>query len=232
MSGIFISYRRADSQGFAGRLGDDLEDRYGARHVFRDVEIEPGTDFSQRITRAVTQCDVLVVVIGPLWSGITDPAGQRRLWNSDDWVRLEIEAGLERNVPLLPVLVGGAAMPAESDVPPSLVPLLRVQALEMTDRQWNADLEQLCAFIDRRRPGLRVKPQARSDHRPARPSRWPARLRAMGHGTWWLTKKAAMVGFAVALGYYLLENHADSAVKQFVYGFVRFLRQTLAAIVA
>jgi len=230
MSGIFISYRRADSQGFAGRLGDDLEDRYGAHRVFRDVEIQPGVDFTARINQAVKRCDVLLVVVGPAWATATDRGGQRRLWNTDDWVRLEIEAGLTRGIPVLPVLVGGATMPAASDVPASLGALLRVQALPMTDRGWGPELARLCAFIDRHAPLLRPGDPSPVPAVVSRP-RWRKRLRALGLGLWWFAKKATGISLVLALGYFVLENYADAALKQFVYGFAKFLMQTLKNVV-
>lgn len=227
MAGIFISYRRADSQGFAGRLGDDLEDRYGEQNVFRDVEIEPGVDFSARIADAMKRCDVLLAVIGPHWATAADAQGDRRLWDTDDWVRLEIEAGLERGIPVLPVLVGTATMPMANDLPASLTTLLRVQALSMTDRSWETDLDRLCAFIERHVPLPRRSPVAAPVPQKGLPRRWKRRLRSLARGLWWVTKKATVIALVGALVYFVLENYADASTRQFVYGFARFLRQTV-----
>ena len=90
--GIFVSYRRQDSDHLAGRLYDRLVDRFGEGQVFMDVDtIEPGLDFAEEITRAVAACQVFVAVIGPAWLTATDGRGRRRLDDPDDFVRLEIK---------------------------------------------------------------------------------------------------------------------------------------------
>ena len=94
MPSVFISYRRDDSAGFAGRLADALEQRLGAGAVFRDVDdIQPGADFEAVIARGLDQVRAVLVVIGPGW---LDAAvdGQRRLDRADDFVRREVEQAL------------------------------------------------------------------------------------------------------------------------------------------
>jgi hypothetical protein len=104
---IFISYRRDDSSAFAGRLYDRLVERYGMDQVFMDVDnIPPGVDFAEAIAQAVGTCDVLLAVIGQHWLTVTGQDGRRRLDNPRDMVRLEVEAALTRDVPVIPVLVG------------------------------------------------------------------------------------------------------------------------------
>jgi len=89
--------------------------------VFIDVaSIEPGVDFAEVITRAVGSCDVLLAVIGPGWLTAPDEAGQRRLDDPDDLVRLEVEAALARDVRVIPVLVEDATMPRRKDLPEDL----------------------------------------------------------------------------------------------------------------
>ena len=111
-SRIFISYRREETAFPAGWLYDRLNDRFGEAQVFKDVDsITLGDDFVEVITRAVGSCDVLLAVIGGRWSTMTDETGKRRLDDPDDFVRLEIEAALARNVRVIPVLVDGARMP-------------------------------------------------------------------------------------------------------------------------
>src|SRR5690349_10570277 len=110
--GIFVSYRRQDSSHLAGRLYDRLADRFGEDQVFMDVDtIEPGVDFAEEITRAVSACKVLLAVIGPNWLAATDERGCRRLDDPDDFVRLEIEAALARGVRVIPILADDAVMP-------------------------------------------------------------------------------------------------------------------------
>jgi len=109
---IFISYRREETAYPAGWLFDRLAERFGPKQVFKDVDsIELGDDFVQMITRAVGSCDVLLALIGDQWLTITDVHGRRRLDDPDDFVRLEIEAALTRNVRIIPILVDGANMP-------------------------------------------------------------------------------------------------------------------------
>jgi hypothetical protein len=127
--GIFISYRREQASGVAGRLYDRLVDRFGEAQVFIDVaSIEPGVDFADVITRAVASCDVLLAVIGPGWLAASDDAGERRLDDPDDLVRLEVEAGLARDVRVIPVLVEGATMSRRKDLPEDLATLARRNA--------------------------------------------------------------------------------------------------------
>jgi hypothetical protein len=109
---IFISYRRDETAYPAGWLFDRLAEHFGHAQVFKDVDsIELGDDFVQVITRAVGSCDVLLALIGDEWLTITDEHGRRRLDDPNDFVRLEIEAALRRNVRIIPILVDGARMP-------------------------------------------------------------------------------------------------------------------------
>ena len=141
---IFISYRRADSAGWAGRLHSDLRERFGADRVFRDVSIAPGVDFRDHIEGVMDGCEVLLAVIGPRWATVTGPGGHPRLDAPDDLVRLEIERALARpDVRVIPVLVDGAAIPAAEDLPEGLRPLSRRNAVEITDLRWDYDVERL-----------------------------------------------------------------------------------------
>lgn len=121
MPRFFISYRREDAAADAGRLADHLRERYGEDHVFIDVEsIDPGIDFPTAIEDAIAHSDVLLAVIGKQWLMAANPNGQRRLKDPKDYVRLEIAAGLRRNIRVIPVLVCGASMPATNDLPEDL----------------------------------------------------------------------------------------------------------------
>src|ERR1043165_3354644 len=107
-SGIFISYRRNDSAGYAGRLFDGLSAHFGEDQIFMDIDyIEPGEDFVQAIETAVGSCEILIALIGPSWLTIENVTG-RRLDNPNDFVRLEIVAALARGIRVIPVLVQGA----------------------------------------------------------------------------------------------------------------------------
>ena len=155
MSGIFISYRRNDSQSAAGRLADFLERSFGRDQIFRDVEtIEPGADFVHAIEKAIASCQVMLVVIGPRWLTIADNEGHRRLDKPDDWIRLETFTALKRDVRLIPVLVEDAQPPAATDLPDDLKGLARREAHELSDKRWDYDVQQLIAALERI-PGIR-----------------------------------------------------------------------------
>jgi len=147
MARLFVSYRREDSAGFAGRLTDALESIYGEGSVFRDVDdIPPGEDFAQVIQRGLDQVAAVLVVIGPGWLE-SSSAGQRRLDHEDDFVRREIEGALALRKPLLPVLVGGATMPAAEALPAPIRPLAARQALALRDASWRSDIGALQAAL-------------------------------------------------------------------------------------
>jgi carbon monoxide dehydrogenase subunit G len=132
-AGIFISYRREDAAYAAGWLYDRLASHFGHGSVFKDVDtIQLGDDFVEMITEAVGACQVLLAVIGSRWLTVTDKKGRRRLDDPADFVRLEIEAALERGVRVIPVLVEGASMPSPTELPTSLEKLARRQALVLS----------------------------------------------------------------------------------------------------
>ena len=142
--GVFISYRRDDSGGFAGRIYDRLSSRLGRENVFFDVDtIPPGRDFVDVLSERVGKCDALLAVIGKHWVLSADSENRRRLDDPQDFVRIEIEAALSRNVPVIPVLVDGAAMPHPNDLPDSLAKLIRRQAVEVSHARFESDAERL-----------------------------------------------------------------------------------------
>lgn len=151
MSTIFLSYRRDDSAGFAGRLSDALEVKFGAGTVFRDVDdIHPGEDFVAAINSQLDEVKAVLVMIGPHW--LTDDAdGQRRLDKADDFVRLEIQAALSSGKHVIPLLVGGAKMPTEAELPSEIAGLARHQAVALLDADWKADVARL---VESLRPEL------------------------------------------------------------------------------
>jgi hypothetical protein len=122
-------------------LTDHLKLHFGDKQIFRDVEaIEAGFDFVEAINNAVSQCAVLLAIIGPNWLKVTDSQGRRRLDDSNDFVRLEIAAALHRNIRVVPVLVGGAVMPKAEDLPQGIESLARRrQAHELSDARWDFD---------------------------------------------------------------------------------------------
>jgi hypothetical protein len=117
MTKITISYRRGDSMDITGRIFDRLTSRYGRDAVFRDIDnIPPGLDFREQIRASIDGSDVLMAVVGPRWMG-GDRHGQPRIRAETDYVRVEVEAALNRHIPVIPLLVGGADMPEPSKLP-------------------------------------------------------------------------------------------------------------------
>jgi allophanate hydrolase subunit 1 len=147
---VFISYRREDTAWQALPLFDRLAHRYGSGQIFKDVDsIQLGDDFVQKITTAVASCDVLLALIGEQWLTITDEHGTARLDHPDDYVRLEIEAALTRNIRVIPILVAGARMPRPDQLPPSLAKLVRRHALELSPSHFESDISRLQNALDR-----------------------------------------------------------------------------------
>jgi hypothetical protein len=153
---IFISYRRDDSGGWAGRLYDRLSQHFGRDNVFMDIDtIEPGLDFVEVIEQAVGSCDALIALIGRQWLTITDTSGRRRLDNAEDFVRLEIAAALARNIRVIPALVQGARMPDSTDLPDVLRTLARRNAVEISERRFHDDVDHLITVLDKVFAGAR-----------------------------------------------------------------------------
>ena len=150
MSGTFISYRREDAAGYAGRLRESLERRLGAARVFRDVDtLRPGQDFVQAIESRLSDCAVMLAVIGREWASARDMAGNRRLDEPFDFVRLEIAAALAKsNVLVVPVLVEGASMPAPAELPENIRSLSRRHAVSVRDETWDTDVDRLVNVIE------------------------------------------------------------------------------------
>jgi hypothetical protein len=153
---ILVSYRRSDGSGHVGRLYDALCDSFGKRSVFIDIEsITPGADFVRSLDAVMAHSSVLLVVIGPDWARAVDEAGRRRLDDPADFVRQEVARGLSRDVATIPILVHGARMPAETDLPLDLKALARKQAFEMSDVRWKHDFQTLTRHIEQHAPELK-----------------------------------------------------------------------------
>ncbi len=147
---VFINYRREDSAHAAGRLYDRLIAHFGEDQVFIDIDqIEPGEDFVEAINRKVSACDIAIVAIGPNWLRAIDASGKRRLDDEEDFVRMEIVAALQRQIRVIPVLVGGARMPGRHDLPEALAPLSRRNAIELSETRFHADVNRLIEAIEK-----------------------------------------------------------------------------------
>ena len=148
MGGIFICYRREDTAGWAGRLESDLQAGLRGVYIFRDIDdIPAGVKFDEYIAQAVGSCDVLIVIIGPQWLTARDRRGVRRLDDPEDFITLEISTCLQRNIRVIPALVGGSRIPTADELPASIRALARRQAYELSDSRWVADCSKLIAHI-------------------------------------------------------------------------------------
>lgn len=148
---IFLSYRRQDSAGHAGRLHDKLVSHFGNTQVFMDVDnIAPGEDFAKTIQQHVLASQVFLLVIGPQWTTVRSRRGGVRLDDPNDFVRLEVVFALESGIPVIPVLVGGASMPTIEDLPEPMQPIVSRHAAELTDVRFHLDAERLIAVIRRK----------------------------------------------------------------------------------
>jgi hypothetical protein len=204
---VFISYRRADTAGHAGRLYDAMVARFGEPNVFMDVDMKPGVDFVERITSVVAACHVLLVVMGPDWARPPDGETQPRIADPEDFVRLEVATALRRDdVTVIPLLVERASMPQAEDLPEGLRALTRRNALELDDLRWHEDVKRLMVAIEEVL-GQHAEPEAASAPAvapglPAGPQGPAAPAAAAGAGSWLRSHRRLAV--AVAAGVVVL----------------------------
>ena len=148
MNEIFISYRRADSSGQAGHLRKDLEEAFGSKAVMMDVTgLDKGRDFRKTIDSRLANCKVFLAVIGPSWAEIKDEDG-RRLDSEHDLVRYELAAALRRDIPVIPVLVGGSSMPRAEHLPHDVKELAFRDGVELTHARWDSDVQILIKALN------------------------------------------------------------------------------------
>ncbi len=197
MPKIFISYRREDAGGFAGRLADALSARYGPGNVFRDVDdIVAGSEFVAALEQALATSDVFIPLIGRGWLSIGH-GSKPRLHEPDDYVRREIATAIVRGIRIIPVLLDGTRMPAAQDLPAELEPLIYRQAITLDDASWNPDVDRLAQAIDAasQAPGS-------SASEPAPPGRrrriallaGMAAIAFAGYGAWQFTRPPDVSG--------------------------------------
>lgn len=145
---VFISYRRDDSAGHAGRLHDRLESVFGRDLLFMDVDAIPlGADFVQVLADEVEKCDVLLAIIGPGWLDARDEQGIRRLDNPADFVRIEISTALARGIPVIPILLDGTRVPKPNQLPADLQALSRRNGLDVRHASFHADVDRLIRHL-------------------------------------------------------------------------------------
>ena len=193
MRAIFISYRREDAEGQAGRLFNDLAEQFGEHAVFMDVAgIEPGRDFRRAIDEQVASCGVLLAVIGKRWLDAKDESGRRRLDDPMDFVRLETASAMKRAIPVIPVLVQGASMPRAEQLPQDLAELSYRNGVELTHARWDSDVQVLVKAL---RPHVGLSPQ--SAKKP-----WPLLIAVL------------VAAIAVAIGGYVVYKKVAEKGKQ------------------
>lgn len=157
MAGVFLSYRRVDTQDVAGRLFDRLVEHFSREQVFKDVDSLPaGVPFPEFLEQTLRAADAVLVLIGPHWMTCRGADGKRRLEDPLDFVRVEVELSLQLGLPTIPVFVGQVAVPTASDLPESLRPLFERQGLLVRpDPDFHNDAARLI-----RRLTVHVEPQS------------------------------------------------------------------------
>jgi hypothetical protein len=214
---IFISYRRDDTEGEAGRLFDDLTREFGSNSVFMDVAgIRPGVDFVQAIEQNVADCGVLLAIIGPVWATITSASGQRRLDDPNDFVALEIASALKREVPVIPVLVHGAKMPSQDQLPESLKSFSHRNSVELSHARWPSDvqllIEALNSYVAPSKAAVQepvhatVPVQLPAPHQPATTAQPMAKKSSLPL----IAGIGALVVIVAAIAVYLVMNHGPA----------------------
>lgn len=179
MLNVFISYRRSGPAGEAGRIKDRLGVEYGPERIFLDVEsVAPGVNFVATLDAEIRNADVMLVVIGPGWATEADEDGVRRLDRTNDWVRVEVETALQEGITIVPVLVKGADMPAAEDLPPTMAPVVHLQAVEVSHARFHPDMNGLIRAITNRREAAQEEARREAEAEAIRQAETRAAQRA------------------------------------------------------
>jgi formylglycine-generating enzyme required for sulfatase activity len=212
VSGIFISYRRGDAEGQARALSIELAKYVGEKSVFMDVDsIALGRDFRQSLHESLESCDALLALIGPYWLDSKDSSGRRRLDDPADFVRQEIATALKRNIPVTPVLLQGAAMPAQDRLPDEIKDLAFRNGFELSHTRWHSDVREMLQRLGLggaaasseatataakwiELPDASARPSARPQKAPQL-SVWPTRRQAIAAGAVVGAAAVATIGF-------------------------------------
>ena len=145
---IFVNYRRDDSAPHALSIAQYLEREFGARNVFIDIDrMRAGQNFHKVLEQRLSDCSIVLTVIGPNWLDLRNDAGQRRIDDPEDWVRLEMARALARGITTIPVLVGGAELPKKSELPDDLKSLVQHHAAIVTTNGFRSDMAGLVRDI-------------------------------------------------------------------------------------
>ena len=190
---IVISYRRSQTEAIAGRIRDRLAEEYGDDSVYIDIDSIPiGTDFRDHIDKALSEADVMVAVIGPKWLG-QRRARPARIRDERDPVRIEIETALRNEIPIMPVLVNGADMPASTELPESIQKLADLNAIQIdAGRDFGVHVRRLIEAVDQIVPRKSLQKLIRSPRR----LRWGTVAAACALviiAAWWLNSGSESV---------------------------------------
>ena len=150
MPRIYISYRRSDNAAMAGRITDRLSQVFGRANVSTDFDDPPaGMKFVNHIENALRVVDVMLVIVGERWTTSANNYGFSELFDTGDFIRLEIETALRLNKIVIPVLVNSAALPASANLPATLASLSDKEAVRVRDgADFSADMESLIAYLN------------------------------------------------------------------------------------
>ena len=156
---VFISYRHNDDAGMALALQSHLERAFGTDRVFMDVEnLRSGEDFRPALEKAIAQCHVVLALVGAAWLG----EYRRRLEDSNDYARFEIERALELGKSIIPVLLNDAEMPHASQLFDKMRPFAYRQAFRLTHKRFPSEVQDLIATVrhelELQEPALGVTP--------------------------------------------------------------------------
>jgi protein-S-isoprenylcysteine O-methyltransferase Ste14 len=240
MPGIFISYRRDDSAAITGRIFDRLSAHFGAGRVFMDIDSIPiGHDFRDHIGETLQRCDVVLAVVGRRWTGPLPERG-RRIDDPADLVRLELEGGLSREIPVVPVLVEGASTPSPLELPESLRGFsYRNAATVDSGKDFHPHVDRLIrdieALVERRsdagdKSGAEAVPPPRAQQRPPRPAAAPAAAApAAARAKSRLLPWAAVLLAIGAVGFALLSQHDNEPDSLAGYGGILVFELVLVA---
>jgi formylglycine-generating enzyme required for sulfatase activity len=167
---VFISYRRDDGMGHAGRIHDRLASEFGRDLLFMDVDDIPlGANFVKVLRDEVAKCDVLLAVIGPRWMDARDEHGNRRLDSANDFVRIEIASALQRDIPVIPILLEGTRVPNADQLPDDLKRLALQNGLDVRHASFHNDMDKLIRGLRRQGVPPNSQPPPQSPHAEGAP---------------------------------------------------------------
>jgi hypothetical protein len=173
-------------------LFDILSVRFGKENIYMDLDtIQGGDNFATVIEDKVGQCDALLAVIGERWLTCTGADGSRRLDTAHDYVRMEIAKALQRGVRVIPVLVGGAKMPHQPDLPEDLRPFALHQAMDLRDAHFHTDADQLMEVLKETVPSIARRPRIVKPNRLVVVGLAVLAVAVIAGGVFWQVKRAA-----------------------------------------